>query len=57
MATKNTCITTSKLLEMLKNALPNQYVAYFKLVLSDGTVVEMNNNESQNSIKPEAEEL
>lgn len=57
MATKNTCITTSKLVEMLENVLPNYYVAYFKLVLSDGTVVEMNNNESPNIVKPDAEEL
>lgn len=57
MATKNTCITTSKLVEMLENVLPNYYVAYFKLVLSDGTVVEMNNNESPNIVKPSAEEL
>lgn len=53
----NTCITTSELLEMLKDKLPNYYVTYFKLVLSDGTTVELNNENSPNSIKHNAEEL
>jgi len=48
MATKKTCITSSKLVEMLEDVLPNYYVTYFKIVLSDGTTVEMNNNESAN---------
>lgn len=57
MATKNTCITTSKLLEMLEDAIPNYYVTYFKLVLSDGTTVELNNDNSPNVVKSNAEEL
>jgi hypothetical protein len=57
MATKNTCITTSKLLEMLEDTIPNYYVTYFKLVLSDGTTVELNNDNSPNVVKSKAEEL
>lgn len=57
MATKNTCITTSKLLEMLEDTIPNYYVTYFKLVLSDGTTVELNNENSPNIVKSNAEEL
>lgn len=57
MATKNTCITTSKLLEMLEDTIPNYYVKYFRLVLSDGTTVELNNNDSPNITKTEPEEL
>lgn len=57
MATKNTCITTNKLLDMLDDTLPNYYVTYFKLVLSDGTTVELNNENSPNIVKSNVEEL
>ena len=57
MATKNTCITTSKLLDMLENALLNNYVKYFKLVLFDGTTVELSNDDSPNVIMQSPEEL
>jgi len=58
MATKNTCIMVSKLLEMLEDALPsNHVVKYFRLVLHDGTTVELCNNDSPNITKQAPEEL
>lgn len=41
---KYTCITVEHLVNMLKTTLPNYYVKYFKLVLSDGTTFEVVRN-------------
>ena len=57
MATKYTCVSTTKLVEMLKDMLPNYYIKYFKLVIADGTVIEMRNGETPNKITQTTEEL
>ena len=57
MATKYTCVSTAKLVEMLKDILPNHYIKYFKLIIADGTVIEMRNDETLNDIMQTAEEL
>lgn len=57
MATKYTCVSTTKLVEMLKDMLPNYYIKYFKLVIADGTVIEMRNGETPNEITQTTEEL
>ena len=58
MATKKyTCVSTNKLVEMLEDILPNHYIKYFKLVIADGTVIEMRNDESPNETAQTAEEL
>lgn len=57
MATKYTCVSAAKLVEMLEDILPNHYVKYFKLVIADGTVIEMRNDETFNETTQTAEEL
>ena len=58
MATKKyTCVSTDKLVEMLEDILPNHYIKYLKLVIADGTVIEMRNDETPNDTAQTAEEL